>query len=69
MSIPTDEEIVRAQRLGRLAARAGRPVEACPYDAAGPPAQRVLAARFVAAYVAAGGDVGRVDFGDDGEGR
>jgi hypothetical protein len=41
----------RAERLGSLAARANRPVTACPFDANGTLQQRVLARRFVRGYV------------------
>lgn len=51
MTQPTDAEIARAQRLGRATARAGRPVTDSPYQAGGDARQRVLAARFVRAYL------------------
>ena len=45
--MPTDEEIVRAVRLGRVAGRAGRPLlDVCPYDRG----QRVLRYRFAMGY-------------------
>lgn len=54
---PTDREISRAEAFGRLAARAGT-IDACPYEANGDPWQRTMAARFVRAYLGAGGDCG-----------
>jgi hypothetical protein len=57
MSMPTDEEIARAQAFGRLAAREGKPVDTCPYTQ-DTPADRVLAYRWVRAYTGAGGDAG-----------
>jgi hypothetical protein len=63
---PTDREITRAQRLARLAVRAGRPLaDACPYDANGSAKERILTARYVQAYVAAGGTVDGLEY-DDG---
>lgn len=47
----------RAEAAGRLAARAGTGIKSCPYEANGTPEQRVLAARFVHAYLVAGGAV------------
>ena len=45
--MPSDEEIIRAVRLGRLAAHAGRAMlDACPY----PPEQRVLRWRYAQGY-------------------
>lgn len=65
MSTPTDREITRAQRLGRLAARNSRALaSACPYDANGTPADKVLARRFVQAYIQAGGTVDGLTYGD-----
>ena len=47
MSMPTDEEITRAVRLGRVAGHTHIPVlEACPY----PPDQPVLRWRFAQGY-------------------
>lgn len=63
MSMPTSEEIARAERAGRAFARVGRPVTDCPFDANGDGNQRVLARRFVRGFamVAPSTDV---DFGD-----
>lgn len=44
--MPTDVEITRAQRLGSLAAKAGRSFDDCPY----PADQRVLRSRWSLAY-------------------
>jgi hypothetical protein len=64
-TMPSDRDITRAQRFGRLAAREGRSLaSACPYDANGTPAERVLARRFVQAYVGAGGTVDGLTYGD-----
>ncbi len=57
----TDADLSRAEAQGRLAARDQLGVRTCPYEADGDAGQRVLAARFVHAYVGAGGLV------DDGE--
>ena len=46
----TGAERMRAIRLGRLAAGRGSPVTACPYNANGTPAERVLALLFVREY-------------------
>lgn len=50
---PTDDELARAERLGRATARAGRELNAdtCPWNANGDDTQRVLAARFTRAYL------------------
>lgn len=45
-----DKDIARAQALGRAAGRANRPVDENPYKT-----DRVLALRWVRAYVGAGG--------------
>jgi hypothetical protein len=55
--LPADEEIARAQALGRLAAREGASAATCPYGQ-DTPADRVLAYRWVRAYTAAGGNAG-----------
>ena len=47
----TDEQIARAERLGRATARAHRPVSMCPFNTNGDNTQRVLAQRFVRAYL------------------
>jgi hypothetical protein len=52
----TDQDLSRAEALGRLAARAGRDARACPYQVNGDTDQRVLAARFVRAYIGEGSD-------------
>lgn len=57
-------EIQRAEAFGRIAARGGLGAGACPYQANGSAAERLLAARFVAAYLDADGPVS-VDY-DDG---
>lgn len=54
MNVPSDRDIARAQALGRLAGRAQRPVETNPYGRD----ERVLRARWVCAYVRAGGRAG-----------
>lgn len=54
MNVPSDRDIARAQALGRLAGRAQRPVETNPYRRD----ERVLRARWVCAYVDAGGRAG-----------
>lgn len=51
MSMPTDTDVARAEALGRLAARAGQQVTACPY----PTGARVLRMRWVLAFTRAGG--------------
>lgn len=56
-------DMKRAAAYGRLAARRGRPVTTCPYEANGDHDQRVQAFWFVVAYVQAGGRV-PVDYGD-----
>lgn len=48
-------EVQIAEAFGRLAARAGKSVRECPYEANGNPRQRMLSARFVHAYFDAGG--------------
>lgn len=50
----TDEEIARAQALGRAAAAANRRIGSCPY----PRGENVLRLRWVLAYVDAGGRAG-----------
>ena len=62
----TARDVARAEAFGRLAARTGQPVGACPYEANGGPDERVLAARFVRAYIGAGGRVS-IDY-EDGQG-
>lgn len=57
----TDPDIARAQALGRLAAREGRPVSTCPYG----DDQRALRMRWVLAYAGAGGRGGLETFTDD----
>lgn len=57
MTMPTEEQRERAEKLGRLAARESAAVTSCPFPVDGAPADRVLAARFIAGYVAAGGTV------------
>lgn len=57
MTTPTPQEISRAEAFGRLAARGGT-VDDCPYEANGDPWHRTLAARFVRAFLGAGGDSG-----------
>jgi ribosome modulation factor len=52
MSMPTDEEITRAQRLGSLAAKAGKTLADCPYTED----QRVLKARWALAFADADPD-------------
>lgn len=59
-TMPTDEEIARAQAFGRLAAREGKTVSTCPYTK-DTPADRVLAYRWVCAYTQTGGNAG-VDY-------
>lgn len=54
----SDQDIARAQALGRAAARAGLPVTSCPYPWDGSPADRVLRMRWALAYAGAGGRVG-----------
>jgi hypothetical protein len=61
----TRRDLARAEAMGRIAARGRCGIESCPYEANGSPDERVLAGRFVRAYVAAGGAVS-VDY-DDGE--
>jgi hypothetical protein len=61
-----DRDIRRAESLGRIAAADGLPVNVCPYEANGDPDHRVLAVRFVRAYMKAGGKVA-VDY-EDGAG-
>jgi hypothetical protein len=50
VTMPTSEEIDRAEQAGRMFARAGRPVVDCPWNANGDGAQRVLARRFVRGF-------------------
>lgn len=54
MNVPSERDIARAQALGRLAGREQRPVESNPYGRD----ERVLRARWVCAYVLAGGRAG-----------
>lgn len=56
----TDRDIARAQTMGRLAAKDGLPITSCPYDRT----QRVERARWVLAYVKAGGHVGLEGVGE-----
>jgi hypothetical protein len=53
----TPRDLARAEAFGRLAAREHLGVRSCPYEANGTPDERVMAARFVAAYVRAGGQI------------
>jgi hypothetical protein len=62
----SDRDLARAEALGRLAARGGKSVRTCPYEANGDPDQRILAARFVRAYIGAGGQVA-VDYDDQAD--
>jgi hypothetical protein len=57
-------DLARAEAFGRVAAKGGLSVQSCPYEANGSPNDRVLAARFVRAYLRHGGAVA-VDY-DDG---
>lgn len=61
---PTQVQRDRAARGGRLAAKSGKSVARCPYDANGTPHQRQLAVVFVRAYFEAGGTLDGIDFGD-----
>ena len=63
----TPGDLARAEAFGRLAAQKNLRVDTCPYEANGDNDQRVLAARFVAAYLDAGGTI-EVDY-DDGAGH
>ena len=56
-----DRDIRRAEAFGRLAARDGCGYQSCPYEADGGPDERQLAARWVRAFVGAGGRVGVED--------
>lgn len=58
----TTRDIQRAEAFGRLAARDGCKYDACPYEADGGPDERQLAARWMRAYMGAGGSI---DEGDD----
>ncbi|WP_018348219.1 hypothetical protein [Longispora albida] len=49
---PSRFELLAAMRAARFAARRGLPLTVCPYDPAGSPRDRVLARRWVAAYLA-----------------
>lgn len=51
MSMPPDQDIARAQAMGRLAARARQSVEDCPYARE----ERVLRITWGLAFVRAGG--------------
>lgn len=65
MSVPTDAEIARAQRHARFSARNKRPVASCPYNANGDGQERVLAMRWVQAYLtAAPADLAPINFDD-----
>jgi hypothetical protein len=68
VTAPTDYELARAERLGRATAHAGRALSmaTCPFDANGTDDQRVLARRFVTAYVGERPD-GAVDYGESPE--
>lgn len=68
MTMPTEAQRDAAGKLGRLAARRGRSVTSCPFPVDGDPADRVLAARFVAGFVAAGGTVDGMELGDQDRG-
>lgn len=59
MTMPTDADFARAEALGRAAARAGQPVDSCPY----PPDARVLRMRWVLAFTRAGGGQDVLDTG------
>jgi hypothetical protein len=61
----TAQQLEQARRFAIEAARRGRPVTACPYNANGTPEQRRLALAFVRAYLAETDDV--TDYGDDAE--
>lgn len=54
----TGRDLQRAEAMGRLAARDGCGYRSCPYEADGGPDERQLAARWVRAFVGAGGRVG-----------
>lgn len=61
----TQEDRDRAHRLGTLAGRAKRGLGgACPYNANGTGDEKALAAVFVRGFVAAGGSVDGLDYGD-----
>lgn len=51
------QDKARAESFGRLAAKKNCGVTACPYEADGDADQRTLAARFVHAFIKAGGKV------------
>jgi hypothetical protein len=52
MTQPTQPQTVQQAELhGRMSARAGRAMTACPYDPLGSAAQRVLARRWMRAYL------------------
>lgn len=57
MTVPSDEDIARAQSLGRLTARDGGNVTSCPYPQTTPQG-RVLAHRWLKAFMDAGGSTG-----------
>lgn len=51
MNTTADTGVDRARRLGGFAARRGLPLTSCPFDAAGAPADRVLAAAWVRGFL------------------
>lgn len=63
--VPRDQ-LRRAESLGRIAARGQLGHDSCPFEANGTPEQRVLARRWMHAYIGAGGRVdGIEDQGDE----
>ncbi|MEU6858835.1 hypothetical protein AB0B28_08180 [Glycomyces sp. NPDC046736] len=52
----TDVQLDQARRVAVEAARRGRPIETCPYNANGTPDQRRLALAFVREYLDHVGD-------------
>ncbi|RGC64993.1 hypothetical protein C5N14_30855 [Micromonospora sp. MW-13] len=65
MTATTQADRDRAARGGRLAARSGAGAGSCPYDANGDARQRQLALVYVRAYLAAGGTLDGLDYGDN----
>lgn len=60
MTAPTDKDLARCETFARIAARAQRPIEECPYPEDGTPRNRVLRMRYVLEYARAGGRAGIV---------
>ena len=60
----TPEDMTRAKRAGRLAARRGLPATVCPYKVNGTDRERALAHLWISAYLDNAADRPPIDYGD-----